>query len=760
MSVKCPFLQFKQMSSTRSRWEFRWCGQRSSGTVAVEAWVSSQGSQLSHGIVMSMVYARFQITWPFVSSSGFLRDFVFTQGLESTKVHLPNEFPRLTTRWRPQQKEQESPCAERFNSTSTSPASECVFCWNLLFSVCSVCVLLFSICVYCLCQKKTTGHQLFVKNSMVYARFQITWPFVSSSGFLRDFVFTQGLESTKVHLPNEFPRLTTRWRPQQKEQESPCAERFNSTSTSPASECVFCWNLLFSVCSVCVLLFSICVYCLCQKKTTGHQLFVKNSMVYARFQITWPFVSSSGFLRDFVFTQGLESTKVHLPNEFPRLTTRWRPQQKEQESPCAERFNSTSTSPASECVFCWNLLFSVCSVCVLLFSICVYCLCQKKTTGHQLFVKNSMVYARFQITWPFVSSSGLESTKVHLPNEFPRLTTRWRPQQKEQESPCAERFNSTSTSPASECVFCWNLLFSVCSVCVLLFSICVYCLCQKKTTGHQLFVKNSMVYARFQITWQFVSSSGFLRDFVFTQGLESTKVHLPNEFPRLTTRWRPQQKEQESPCAERFNSTSTSPASECVFCWNLLFSVCSVCVLLFSICVYCLCQKKTTGHQLFVKNSMVYARFQITWPFVSSSGFLRDFVFTQGLESTKVHLPNEFPRLTTRWRPQQKEQESPCAERFNSTSTSPASECVFCWNLLFSVCSVCVLLFSICVYCLCQKKTTVSVGSGAENRHVEAGDEVCYASLDMPSTQQQRQRNERAQSSDFSIYSNVRTSRM
>lgn len=35
-------------------------------------------------------------------------------------------------------------------------------------------------------------------------------------------------------------------------------------------------------------------------------------------------------------------------------------------------------------------------------------------------------------------------------------------------------------------------------------------------------------------------------------------------------------------------------------------------------------------------------------------GFLRDFVFTQRLESTKVHLPNEFPRLTTRWRPQQK----------------------------------------------------------------------------------------------------------
>uniref|UniRef100_A0A8C1AWD6 Immunoglobulin domain-containing protein n=1 Tax=Cyprinus carpio carpio TaxID=630221 RepID=A0A8C1AWD6_CYPCA len=50
-----------------------------------------------------------------------------------------------------------------------------------------------------------------------------------------------------------------------------------------------------------------------------------------------------------------------------------------------------------------------------------------------------------------------------------------------------------------------------------------------------------------------------------------------------------------SPGSERFNTSSTPPVSDCVLCWTLLFSVCPVCVLLFSICVYCFCQRKTTG---------------------------------------------------------------------------------------------------------------------------------------------------------------------
>ncbi|XP_067298042.1 uncharacterized protein [Pseudorasbora parva] len=48
------------------------------------------------------------------------------------------------------------------------------------------------------------------------------------------------------------------------------------------------------------------------------------------------------------------------------------------------------------------------------------------------------------------------------------------------------------------------------------------------------------------------------------------------------------------------NITST-PLSDCVLCWTLLFSVCPVCVLLSSlmssICVYCLCHTQTTGSE-------------------------------------------------------------------------------------------------------------------------------------------------------------------
>ncbi|XDV14755.1 hypothetical protein PO909_014950 [Leuciscus waleckii] len=45
------------------------------------------------------------------------------------------------------------------------------------------------------------------------------------------------------------------------------------------------------------------------------------------------------------------------------------------------------------------------------------------------------------------------------------------------------------------------------------------------------------------------------------------------------------------------DTTSTLPLSDCVLCWTLLFSVCPVCVLLSSICLYCLCQRKTTGSE-------------------------------------------------------------------------------------------------------------------------------------------------------------------
>ncbi|KAF4118936.1 hypothetical protein G5714_000987 [Onychostoma macrolepis] len=66
----------------------------------------------------------------------------------------------------------------------------------------------------------------------------------------------------------------------------------------------------------------------------------------------------------------------------------------------------------------------------------------------------------------------------------------------------------------------------------------------------------------------------------------------------------------------------------------------------------------------------------------------------------------------------------PGAERFNTSSTPPASDCMLCWTLLFSVCPVCVLLSllsSICVYCFCQRKTTGSEAP-TENRRDEEGE--------------------------------------
>ncbi|XP_056092158.1 uncharacterized protein LOC130071392 [Rhinichthys klamathensis goyatoka] len=92
-------------------------------------------------------------------------------------------------------------------------------------------------------------------------------------------------------------------------------------------------------------------------------------------------------------------------------------------------------------------------------------------------------------------------------------------------------------------------------------------------------------------------------------------------------------------------------------------------------------------------------------------------------------------------------------ETFNITSTFPVSDLYS--KLLFSVCPVCVLLFSISVYCLCQRKTTVSAATQTENSFFEREDEVCYASLNTLSMLKKK----RLQSSDFTTYTEVRTKR-
>ncbi|XP_051762008.1 uncharacterized protein LOC127518840 isoform X1 [Ctenopharyngodon idella] len=126
--------------------------------------------------------------------------------------------------------------------------------------------------------------------------------------------------------------------------------------------------------------------------------------------------------------------------------------------------------------------------------------------------------------------------------------------------------------------------------------------------------------------------------------------------------------------------------------------------------------------------------------------------------STKMHYyGNRTTRLSFA------EQVTSCSG-LNITSTPHASDCVLCWTLLFSVCPVCVLLSSICLYCLCQRKTT---NAATDQKDISKGrntiegedEEVCYASLDVKTRRQKQRKTKRVQSSDFSTYAQVRTAR-
>ncbi|KAL7856255.1 hypothetical protein AOLI_G00198590 [Acnodon oligacanthus] len=94
--------------------------------------------------------------------------------------------------------------------------------------------------------------------------------------------------------------------------------------------------------------------------------------------------------------------------------------------------------------------------------------------------------------------------------------------------------------------------------------------------------------------------------------------------------------------------------------------------------------------------------------------------------------------------------------------TPPVSDCSICWKLLVSVCPVCVLLSSTCVYCICRYTTA------AEKKHNEGpngnkedqkrtkrgeagGDDVIYSPLDITS----RGQNHPVQHSDICTYSEI-----
>ncbi|KAK9980734.1 hypothetical protein ABG768_000323 [Culter alburnus] len=107
-------------------------------------------------------------------------------------------------------------------------------------------------------------------------------------------------------------------------------------------------------------------------------------------------------------------------------------------------------------------------------------------------------------------------------------------------------------------------------------------------------------------------------------------------------------------------------------------------------------------------------------------------------------------------------EEATSCSGLNITSTPRVSDCVLCWTLLFSVCPVCVLLSSICLFCLCQRKTTDAaadqkVHSRSRNTIEGEDEEVCYASLDVKTRRQKQCKTKRVQCSDFSTYAQVRT---
>ncbi|KAL7856237.1 hypothetical protein AOLI_G00198410 [Acnodon oligacanthus] len=105
----------------------------------------------------------------------------------------------------------------------------------------------------------------------------------------------------------------------------------------------------------------------------------------------------------------------------------------------------------------------------------------------------------------------------------------------------------------------------------------------------------------------------------------------------------------------------------------------------------------------------------------------------------------------------------PCAN-LSQTPSTPVSDCSVCWKLLVSVCPVCVLLSSTCLYCIyrhvakakyeadeekCEKKRS------QRSEKVGEGD-VCYASLDIPSRGSKHMRKKtRAESSELCTYSRV-----
>ncbi|XP_027138227.1 uncharacterized protein LOC109137893 [Larimichthys crocea] len=107
--------------------------------------------------------------------------------------------------------------------------------------------------------------------------------------------------------------------------------------------------------------------------------------------------------------------------------------------------------------------------------------------------------------------------------------------------------------------------------------------------------------------------------------------------------------------------------------------------------------------------------------------------------------------------------------KINSSEThhcdqDPPGDCDMCWMLLFSLCPsfavLSSLLSSLVVYCLCNKKAkeTQVDQRQPETRGLNQDEDVCYAALEIRQTSN-RPKKKKTQSSDFSTYSAINTSR-
>ncbi|KAL7841135.1 hypothetical protein SRHO_G00248260 [Serrasalmus rhombeus] len=321
-----------------------------------------------------------------------------------------------------------------------------------------------------------------------------------------------------------------------------------------------------------------------------------------------------------------------------------------------------------------------------------------------------------------------------------------------------------STPPVSDCSVCWKLLVSVCPVCVLLSSTCVCCIYRHTTKGQrthgaekgekkQTKASNKEHFSEGQVEGDVCYASLDLpirrNKCLMKKREESSAFSTYSEHQSL--RWRDQELfsslspdlwsrsgdegTQTQSHAVIYNDLGQNLLPRYFFKWN----------------------SSSETHDLLVKNvsesdlGLYYCavREKKITEDKTGRGAQKD-VFHYGNRTTRLSLLDTTPQ---------------------TPSTPPVSDCSVCWKLLVSVCPVCVLLSSTCVCCIYKHTTTgrkkhgeVSGEKTEKQKSSKSNkvrrDDVCYASLDLPSKRQKPLKEERVENFEFSTYSEVKTDRL